>query len=84
MDKITGRNHLIYPSFQTHYWFRTIFPRFSNFEVRGAKNWMGFYASVFARKMWRNKWIISGLSVLFAWYVNRNKVAAALREQVFA
>jgi len=45
---------------------------------------MGFYAGIFAGKMWRNKWIIAGLSVLFAWFVNRNKVEAVLRERVFS
>ena len=73
VDRETGRNHLIYPSFMTHYWFRTIFPKFSNFEITGARGWIGFYFGLLRGKIRRNKWILAVIVAVLGWCTTRSR-----------
>ena len=73
VDPTTGKNHLIYPAFQTHYWLRTVFPRLGNFEIVGARGWLGFYFGLLRGKLKRNKWTLTVLAACVGWYVSRGK-----------
>lgn len=75
VDRATGKNHLIYPCFQMHYWLRTIFPLFKNFEIVGARGWLGFYMGVLRRKIRRNKWMVAALAAWLGWYVMKEKLS---------
>jgi hypothetical protein len=57
----------------THYWMRTIFPRFSNFEIRGARGWLGFYFGLLTGKIKRNKWILAAFIAIAGWYKVRSQ-----------
>jgi hypothetical protein len=75
VDRQTGRNHLIYPSFMTHYWFRTMFPKFANFEIVGARGWAGFYFGLLRGKIRRNKWIFAVIVAVLGWYTARSQAS---------
>lgn len=72
VDRETGRNHLIYPNFMTHYWMRTVFPRFRNFEIVGGNGWLGFYFGLVRGKVRRNKWTVALLVAVLGWYTTRS------------
>ena len=71
VDRETGRNHLIWPSFMSHYWFLTIAPRFSNFKIKGARGWIGFYIGLLKGKIRRNKLILAVFAAVAGYYVSR-------------
>lgn len=75
VDRETGRNHLVYPSFMTHYWLRTMVPRLGNFEVRGGRRWMGFYLGSLRGKVRRNKWVLAVMVAVFGWHFSQSRVA---------
>jgi hypothetical protein len=77
VDRETGRNHLIYPSFMTHYWFRTIFPRFADFQIGGARGWAGFYLGLLRGKIRRNKWIFAAIVTIMGWYTARSRTSTS-------
>jgi hypothetical protein len=74
VDRETGRNHLVYPSFMTHYWLRTVWPGWRGFEVRGGRRWGRFYVGLFSGKVRRNKWILAVIVVVFGWYLGETRV----------
>lgn len=75
VNRETGRNHLIYPSFMTFYWFRTIFPNFANFQIVGARGWAAFYFGLLKGKVRRNKWIFAVVVAVLGWYTARSRVS---------
>jgi len=79
VDRETGRNRLVYPSFMTHYWLRTIWPRLGNFEVRGGRAWVGFYVGLLRGKARRNKWLLAVTVAVCGWYFTQGKKYAGVK-----
>lgn len=67
VDKKTGHNGTVYPHFQSHYWLRTLNPKWEDFKLNGAKKPSSF---VIGRIMV----VLALIGIIISWLLIAGKV----------